>query len=368
MKFSLAAVALSGVAASALGSPVFEAGPFEVRELSLSMELGRPEDTMGELTVYAPVTTGDLPVFFFMGGYGGAQDFELPDRNFTSTGRSLSQALPNPNPVSRYDAVLERIASHGFLVAGVSYRHAATPQGQSEKLAGTIGWMNANLEQRLQRQGLGDLDLDFDNKMAIGGHSGGARSVVQMLEDLGCNSAQALVLLSPIDGIDPFGMIDNFVIKPGTPTRAELPLLHISAGLDATPLRDDGPFPFPACAPEDLSNDRYFDAFASHSPAWSTDMTEWGHADIITPCQGGICAAYPVNPEATSDADLCPQAPDYLSSVSGQVVTFLEGIFRTDPSDCSSFAALASTDDILVEATTKTSQSAACPLPGCSWN
>ncbi len=42
-------------------------------------------------------------------------------------------------------------------------------------------------------------------------------------------------MISPVDGVDPFGLIDDFCITPGEKLEFELPTLVLSAGLDSVP-------------------------------------------------------------------------------------------------------------------------------------
>ena len=57
------------------------------------------------------------------------------------------------------------------------------------------------------------LQLDFDNLMLMG-HSSGAHVVVEFLKHH-CQLVRGQILFSPVDGVDPFGLIDNFAITPG---------------------------------------------------------------------------------------------------------------------------------------------------------
>ena len=55
--------------------------------------------------------------------------------------------------------------------------------------------------------------------------------VTQYLTD-GCRGVQGLILMSPVDGVDPAGIIDNFVVTPGELLNFETPTVILPTGLD----------------------------------------------------------------------------------------------------------------------------------------
>ena len=70
------------------------------------------------------------------------------------------------------------------------------------------------MDDKLHDGGLDSgLQLDFDNLMIMG-HSSGAHVVVEFLKQH-CQLVRGQILFSPVDGVDPFGLIDNFAITPG---------------------------------------------------------------------------------------------------------------------------------------------------------
>ena len=46
-------------------------------------------------------------------------------------------------------------------------------------------------------------------------------------------SVKSLLLMSPVDGADPYGIIDEYCINPGHRVNFTLPALVLTAGLDA---------------------------------------------------------------------------------------------------------------------------------------
>ena len=68
----------------------------------------------------------------------------------------------------------------------------------------------------------------------MGGHSSGAHVQVEYLKK-SCGRVTGQVWLSPVDGIDPAGLVPVFCINPGTFLNYGTPTLLIAAGYDAVP-------------------------------------------------------------------------------------------------------------------------------------
>ena len=67
-------------------------------------------------------------------------------------------------------------------------------------------------------------------------HSAGSHVVVSYMEGF-CEeetSVKSLVLMSPVDGADPYGIVDDYCITPGQRVNFTIPALVLTAGLDAT--------------------------------------------------------------------------------------------------------------------------------------
>ena len=108
-----------------------------------------------------------------------------------------------------------------------------------------------------------------------------------------------MFLLSPVDGADPYGIIDETCITPPKKLNFQVPSLIVSGGLDSQPGLGDGLGGlWPACAPEDLSNERsvfshlatnqnraftvllrFYDALTG--PTVWVNTTDYGHIDCL---------------------------------------------------------------------------------------
>ena len=150
-----------------------------------------------------------------------------------------------------------------------------------------------HIEDKLHDSGLDSgLQLDFDNIIVMG-HSSGAHVVVEFLKQH-CDLVRGQILFSPVDGVDPFGLIHNFAITPGEVLFSHLyilsqmflfqylnysvPTLVMMAGLDGVPGNLAGDLT-PACVPEGLGNMRFYDAMPSKT--WMINATKYGHGDVL---------------------------------------------------------------------------------------
>lgn len=77
---------------------------------------------------------------------------------------------------------------------------------------------------------------------------------------------------------------------------------------------------WPPCAPEDLSNNRFYDAMPGAT--WSVNATDYGHGDMLEPeplealRASGICAS---NLEVELEDDT------FRTAIAGEIVAYLRG-------------------------------------------
>jgi hypothetical protein len=160
-----------------------------------------------------------------------------------------------------------------------------------------------------------------------------------------------MIMMSPVDGADPFGIVDDFIIRPPAMTQFSTPTLHLAAGLDPLSTRPN----FPACGPEELSNNRFYDHM--NGQIFSIDALEWGHSDLVTPCVETGCPAYP------GSVGDCPFSDDYLSFLGATSVAFMNGILGAG---CSNFDFLTDESTMPIEVATKNTGVDACPRASCT--
>ena len=121
------------------------------------------------------------------------------------------------------------------------------------------------------------MKLDNENVFLMG-HSAGSHVIVSYLKHH-CNKVKGQLLISPVDGFDPFGLVDMFAITPGDYLNYDTPTLVIMTGLDDTPGSHIIGGLTPSCAPEDLSNTRFYNAMPGNT--WLVNATLYGHGDFL---------------------------------------------------------------------------------------
>ena len=141
---------------------------------------------------------------------------------------------------------------HYIATDSVTYSLNALSLLKAEWVLGIKAWVEEELEEKLHKAGLDPgLVLDTENTIMMG-HSSGAHVVVEFMKNH-CDLMKGQILFSPVDGVDPFGLIDNFAITPGQLLNYNVPTLLIMTGLDSVPGTIAGGFT-PACAPKEMSN------------------------------------------------------------------------------------------------------------------
>jgi len=252
-----------------------------------------------ELEVYFPDAAGTFPTVYFLGGLGGVM------------------------PAIGYDTVMKHVASHGIVVLGM-WGLVTNPGDNynAEWLVDLQEWVNINLDGRLHGDGA-NVDFHIDQKNTfLWGHSAGSHVFVEYLKHH-CNTVKGQILFSPVDGFDPFGLVDMFAITPGEYLNYDTPSLLLMTGLDHTPGSNLMGDLMPSCAPDDLSNMRFFNALPG--PTWFVNATAYGHGDCLedyfynTLLLTHFCAT-----DKTQDRDI------YKAFVAGETVSFIKTILDGD--------------------------------------
>lgn len=188
-------------------------------------------------------------------------------------------------------ALINQVVDQGFIFVGLD--HLAVPDypKQGEDFHEVLEWARAgNLSDVMQKRGYSaQPDLD---KVAVMGQSAGNHVVGEGIS-MGCSVAKALVLLDPVDGFDPFGVIKTEnLIKPGEKVNFDIPTLHLDNALDPVSLHPGTLWP--SCSPWDLSGPHWYDAM--RGPIWNVNATDFGHVDCIDLSAGKIICPSDPNP------------------------------------------------------------------------
>ena len=113
--------------------------------------------------------------------------------------------------------IFSSLVSHGVVVIQPWVLGNPADNYETDWVMEILQWSREHLEDKLHGSGLDrGLELDFDN-IIIAGHSSGAHVEVEFLKHY-CDTVKAQILFSPVDGVDPFGLIHDFTITPGQVT------------------------------------------------------------------------------------------------------------------------------------------------------
>jgi len=248
-----------------------------------------------ELDVWAPTAAGSFPLLYFLGGLGSMI------------------------PGVAYSKVMKRVASHGYIVMD-PWAILVNPIHNYEAgwLVDVQTWVEEHLEERLHKDGFNSgLHLDFE-KVVLMGHSAGSHVIVEYLKHH-CNKVKGQIIFSGVDGFDPFGLVDLFAITPGQYLNYAVPTLVMMAGLDNTPGTNIIGELTPACAPDDLSNMRFYNAMPGAT--WMVNATAFGHGDCLDEFYYDVMQAIHF-----CGTDKTQDRVSYRTYVAGEVISFLAAI------------------------------------------
>jgi len=217
-------------------------------------------------------------------------------------------------PAFTYSTFIDELAGKGYIVVGLDHIKAPNYPKQGADFLGVMEWAKSgNLTQALLDAKIAaSPDLD---RLAVMGQSAGNHVVGQGLQD-GCSLAKAQVMIDPVDGFDPFGMVHKEdLITPGEKLKYTIPTLLLDNELDPVAKNKL----FPACAPAKLGAPRWFDAVAG--PVFNVNASHYGHIDCLNDLY--IKAGTLLCP-----TDKTTDKKAYRSHLASTIDLFLDGIFQ----------------------------------------
>jgi len=271
-----------------------------------------PKQEGFDLQVFAPDQSAQFPLILFVGG------------------------LSADVPVKLYSDLLNSIASSGYVIVGLG--HLAIPNYPKQGLSfnKVMQWAEAGgLSAALAKAGVAaTVDL---TKAAVMAQSAGNHVVGQGLAD-GCSLAKGFIMIDPVDGVDPYGIIKKEdLITPGQKLNFTIPALQLDNALDPVKAKPA----YPACAPAKLTGDRWYNAMAG--PIWNVHAANYGHIDCLN--DGAAAAAELV---CKTDPSY-PNAP-YRAALADATTLFLNALFQ---GQTDSFSALEDATHFAVNVSTK---------------
>ncbi|UJR35499.1 hypothetical protein I4U23_028253 [Adineta vaga] len=230
-------------------------------------------DIRFRLDIYSPTTPGLYPVLIYLPGLAGLV------------------------PSTFYTTMVTAIAEQNVILVGISKIENIKPEKISVHMGEFLEWaMKPNdgiahlfAEHKQVKQVLPNLE-----RLGFLTHSSAAHSLGQYMNTT-CGPIKLIIMMNPVDGIDPFGIVQDFITHPPTPLPFRTPALIISAGLDNVSVGQKTP----ACAPNNISNDRWYRSL--YGPTFLINITDYGHADnldepfheasklMCTACKGSLC-------------------------------------------------------------------------------
>jgi hypothetical protein len=212
-------------------------------------------------------------------------------------------------PGTTYSDLAKAMAEKGIVVVALSRPAAPQPKTDAALERKALDWLEANIPT----MGL-KASANFD-QLVLSGHSAGNHVFCEFLKT-DCGKAKAAIMMDPVDGYDPFGIVNNYCITPGEKLPFDTPALLLRTGLDPKVKT------LVACAPDRISNQRYFDAWSG--PIWMVNATKYGHLDVNNDgvqALGGVICATDNEPNDV-----------YRDHVSSLVDSFLSMVFKGDAS------------------------------------
>lgn len=242
-------------------------------------------DSKWSYDIWAPEAAGNYPIMVYVTGGGGV----APGYTYSDLGQAM--------------------ADKGLVVTMLSRLAAPQPKTDAGLESKALDW----LEGAFPTLGL-NASADFD-KLVLSGHSAGNHVTCSLLTDsCGNNKAQGVVMMDPVDGYDPIGIIKNYCTTPGEKLSFDVPALLLRTGLD--PKVKLGV----ACAPDRISNQRFFDAWSG--PIWMANATKYGHLDVNNAGVGKMGSIMCAGDDEPNDV--------YQAHIAELVDVFLKTIFDGD--------------------------------------
>lgn len=205
------------------------------------------------LDIYSPTTPGSYPVLIFLPGFAGLV------------------------PAPCYESMVTTIAEQNVIVIGISKIENIKPEKIVVHLSEFLDWIvkpNDGAIRLFSEQKSVRGVIPNMTRLGFLSHSAGAHPIGQYLNGT-CGSLKLIIMMNPVDGIDPFGKIQDFITHPPAPLPFRIPTLIIRAGLDDISVAKG----MPACAPNNMSNDRWYRSL--YGPTFLINITDYGHADNL---------------------------------------------------------------------------------------
>lgn len=257
---------------------------------------GMPAGGVFSFDVYAPEgdksCDGEVPVIFFATGVGGNV------------------------PATLYSDLLTLVAQRGFIVVALHRLGYPNYQMEGLKVVEILQWAPTGLGALMTQHNLTAVP-DVLGRTAVMAQSAGNHIIGDALA-ADCSLVKAFVMIDPVDGVDPYGIVKDYFITPGKTIDFTIPGLLLNNGLDPKALA----FLDPPCAPAYMSNDRFYNAWPG--PIWNINATGYGHVDCLND-DSASWVSHLICPTSKKDNT------KYRAMLADASVTFLNALFEGRP-------------------------------------
>uniref|UniRef100_A0A6B2LCZ1 Chlorophyllase n=1 Tax=Arcella intermedia TaxID=1963864 RepID=A0A6B2LCZ1_9EUKA len=169
-----------------------------------------------------------------------------------------------------YNQLLSHLPTHGIIAISIQSILEVPSDSLYLLYANIIQFLGANLTQYLPA-GVGG---DINGSLVGMGHSAGGKIIVKtLLEE--CTLLRAAILHSPVDGLDPWGWINDYVLDPPNLVNFSVPVLLMGTGLESLPGREF----LPPCGPPDRNFNKFFSCM--RPDMYFLEALDFGHADFL---------------------------------------------------------------------------------------
>eukprot|EP00756_Hemistasia_phaeocysticola_P013683 Hpha_TRINITY_DN15295_c3_g2::TRINITY_DN15295_c3_g2_i1::g.68431::m.68431 len=173
------------LALTACVTALMAADPFAPGSHKVNVVSGKlPDDLKWNYRMSAPAEAGNYPVMTYVTGFGGTV------------------------PGSTYGNLTDTIAAEGVVVITLSRLAIPAPVKDAELLSESLPWLQANTSA-LVAPAVADW-----GKYVMAAHSAGNHVNCNYLQSQ-CGPVRGVVMMDPVDGFDPYGIIKNYCITPG---------------------------------------------------------------------------------------------------------------------------------------------------------